>query len=767
VKLKELFLDLRERSAEAREEALRRMAAEDPEAVERLRAWLAADDPAFLAPLCADPPPVFGGRYRVVRELGRGGMGVVYLAERIGADFPQRVAIKSLPWRSDPAAEARLARERRILARLQHPRIARLLDGGTEDGRPWLAMEYVEGIPFDRALAGRPLRERLLLWLKVAEAVAHAHAALVVHRDLKPGNILVDAAGEPHLLDFGVAGLLESGGDLTGWHGLPFTPRYASPEQIRGEPASTAADVFALGVLLYEAVTDAWPFGSEQDPGQQMRAVLSAPVRPFPGRALRDLLAICERALAKDARERYSSVESLVADLRAFLEGRPVTARRAGLAYRTGKWLRRHRWMVATSALLVALAAGAVLYHLQSLATQLERVKAERAKAEALAGFFVSLFEEVDPAKISAGVSARELLAQSAERLLAGQEAELALAARAELLQAVGAIYTRLDLNGEAERVFREAVRLRRESGSDPEGLALALNGLAVVLQRRGAHREAEGLVAEAIALRRSIGDVDSLRFANLLNSQAILLDLLGDREQARERFAEAERLYRRLWPAGRREFAGLLGNRATQAMLAGDFALCRGLVDEALAALADEDDPLRRIALLERRGRCRMAEGDLSGAGQDLAAAAAVAERALPPEHRRHAAAAIAEAQWAASVGEPERALRRLATFASVSLPADLAAEAVLARAAALLIQGRFAEVETTLDTLPSDLAGEHPEARALRMVSRHCTRKDAPSRAAADEALAAWEAPTFNAWRRERLHAALAACAPSAQPN
>ncbi len=760
MKLKTLFLELRERPATARELELSRLEAEDPEAARRLRALLTADDPSFLAPLCADTPAVFGGRYRVVRELGRGGMGVVYLAERLGTDFQQRVAIKCLPWRSDPAAEARLERERKILARLRHPRIARLIDGGTEQGRPWLAMEYVEGVPFDRALAGRSLRERLGLWLKVAEAVAHAHAALVVHRDLKPGNILVDGAGEPHLLDFGVAGLLESGSELTGWHGLPFTPRYASPEQIRGEPASTGADVFALGVLLYEAVAEAWPFGHERDPAQQMRAVLTAPVRPFRGRGNRDLFAICERALAREASGRYPSVESLIGDVRCFLEGRPVAAHRAGFAYRLGKWLARHRWAAGVGLLAIALSAGGVLYHLKSLAIQLERVSAERAKAEALAGFFVSLFEEVDPAEIAAGVTARELLGRSAERLLSDGEGQLMPAARAELLQAVGAIYARLDLNAEAERVFRETVRLRRQRADDPEGLALALNGLAVALQRRGAHREAEALVAEAIALRRSLGDTASLRFANLLNSQAILLDLLGERGRAAEIFAEAEQLYRRLLPAGRREFAGLLGNQASQAMLAGDLSGCVARADEALAVLADEDDPLRRIALLERRGRCRMAQGDLMAAGDDLSAAAELAERALPTSHRRHAAAALAEAQWAVSAGDPRRALERLATLPVASLPADLAAEAALVRATALLAQGDFERVAEALTGRPALAEGEHPEVRALLALARHCQKGDEQTRREAEAALAAWDPPPFNAWRWQRLRAVFAAC-------
>ncbi|GIX32921.1 MAG: hypothetical protein KatS3mg125_0877 [Lysobacterales bacterium] len=767
MKLKALFLELRQRSEAEREEALALLAEEDPEAAKRLRALLAADDPRFLTPLCPDAPACFGGRYRVLSELGRGGMGVVYLAEHRGEDFCKRVAIKCLPWRNDPAAEARLARERRILARLRHPRIARLLDGGSENGRPWLAMEYVEGIPFDRALAGKTLRDRLKLWLKVAEAVAYAHAALVVHRDLKPSNVLVDEAGEPHLLDFGVAGLLESGGDLTGWHGLPFTPRYASPEQIRGEPASTAADVFALGVLLYEAVADAWPFGEERDPALQMRAVLSDSLKPFPKGGSKDLFAICERALAKDPKARYPSVESLIADVEAFLAGRPVAARRAGLRYRLGKWLIRHRLAASLVLLLAAIGAGAVLFHLRSLGVQLERVQAERAKAEALAGFFVSLFEEVDPAEIASGVTARELLARSAKRLLEDAEGEFLPSARAELLQAVGAIYARLDLNAEAERVFREAVRLRRMEQEEPEGLALALNGLAVMLQRRGAYREAEALVAEAIALRRAIGDTESLRFANLLNSQAILLDLLGERERAKESFAQAEERYRRLWPAGRREFAGLLANRATEAMHAGDFAACLARVEEALSVLAEEHDPLRQIALLERRGRCRMALGELKGAGDDLAKAVALAEKSLPPVHRRYASAAVAEAHWAVSAGEANRALARLRSLALSALPSDLADEAALARAAALLADGRFEAIEAVLAERAPRFADEHAEARALLALARFCASGGNEAREAAERALSDWETPVFNAWRRERLKAALAACRGSNQPN
>ncbi len=332
------------------------------------------------------------GPYRVERELGHGGMGTVYLATRADGAFRQQVALKVIHLGMDTEQVlARFRRERQILATLEHPYIARLLDGGTTaDGRPYLAMEHVEGERIDRYADGARLTttERLALFLKVAEAVQYAHQRLVVHRDLKPTNILVTPDGTPKLLDFGIAKLM--GGDQTEEPAAAtmsmvrvMTPEYASPEQVRGEAVTTATDVYALGLLLYELLTGRRPYGTAgQSEAAWARAVCETePMRPSTAvaqageaaavrdgdvvrlrRRLRgDLDTIVLKALRKEPARRYGSVEQLADDVRRHMAGLPVEARPDTWTYRTGKFVGRHRFSVAAVILLLATLAGGIV----------------------------------------------------------------------------------------------------------------------------------------------------------------------------------------------------------------------------------------------------------------------------------------------------------------------------------------------------------------------------------------------------------------------
>jgi len=324
----------------------------------------------------ADEAQGLVGPYRLVRELGEGGMATVWLAERADGAMQRQVALKlpRLGWARGLAE--RMARERDILAGLEHPHIARLYDAGvTEEGRPWLAMEFVDGQPIDRYCAARSagVDERLALFLQVCEAVSHAHARLVVHRDLKPSNILVTNAGSVRLLDFGVAKLLEGEGradtGLTQFHGRAFTPDYASPEQVRGEALGTASDVYSLGVVLYELLAGQRPYRLKRETASALEeAVLDAEAPPASSRALDrrqakalrgDLDTILDKALRKRPASRYASVEAFAEDIRRHLAGEPVLAQPPSFRYRAGKFLTRHRWPVAAiGAIVLALAAG-------------------------------------------------------------------------------------------------------------------------------------------------------------------------------------------------------------------------------------------------------------------------------------------------------------------------------------------------------------------------------------------------------------------------
>ena len=324
-------------------------------------------------------PPARVGPYRIERMIGEGGMGTVYLAHRDDGEFDQRVALKLVRrgLHLDSRIVRRFREERQILATLNHPGIARLLDGGlTDDGLPFFAMEYVEGEPVDRFCNGRGLTidARLELFVRVCDALAHAHAKQIVHRDIKPSNILVTDTGEPRLLDFGIAKLLDSAAgspDLTRRSERLLTPEYASPEQIRGEPVVVASDVYCLGVLLYELLTGQRPFTRAHRTVHELeRAVLEEdPTRPsdvvrrdsrhrqFKG----DLDAIILTAMDKEPARRYASAAELGADVRRHLAGEPVTARGSSSVYRVRRWARRHQ-VVLSSAVAGGIMGVALLF---------------------------------------------------------------------------------------------------------------------------------------------------------------------------------------------------------------------------------------------------------------------------------------------------------------------------------------------------------------------------------------------------------------------
>ena len=332
------------------------------------------------AALLLKPPVLEGQRlgvYRVLREIGRGGMGAVYLAERDDNQYRQQVAIKVVKPGMDTAEVLRrFHHERQILAGLEHPYIARLLDGGcTSDGRPFLVMEMVEGQPIDSFCRERGLgaEERCRLFLKVCEAVSYAHRKLVVHRDLKPGNTLISGAdpGCPKLLDFGLAKLLapQGEGGLTATAAMrrPLTPDYASPEQIRGGALTTATDIYSLGVILHELLTGARP-----RPG----------VRKLHG----DLDNILTMALREDADRRYASVDDFASDIRRYLEIRPVLARPDALSYRASKFVRRHRLpLLAGGVALAGLVCGTAIAVVQAHQAQVARRVAETRQRDAQA----------------------------------------------------------------------------------------------------------------------------------------------------------------------------------------------------------------------------------------------------------------------------------------------------------------------------------------------------------------------------------------------
>ncbi|WP_127998750.1 serine/threonine-protein kinase [Piscinibacter defluvii] len=546
--------------AGARQAWLATLQGEQAALAPRLRALLALTGAApHTLPRLDDADERAGSRvgpYRLLHELGRGGMASVWLAEREDMLQGRRVALK-LPhgaWRR-PGLAARLAREREILATLEHPHIARLYDAGVaDDGQPWIALEHVEGEPVDDWCTRRaaPVAQRVQLMLQVCDAVAHAHARLVVHRDLKPANILVDAAGQAKLLDFGIARLLEDDPTqppLTRDSGLLLTPEYAAPEQILGRPPGTAADVYSLGVVLYELLAERRPYHLPRTtPTALEEAVLhGVPPRPSdvagPARraALRgDLDAIVLKALAKDPAQRYPGVAALAEDLRRHLAHEPVQARPAGTLYRLGRFARRHRAALAGSLVLaVALLGGAGL-----AAWQAGVALAEKRRADEVRDFITAVIRDADPAAgRGQALPAVELLRRALARIAAidTQRSEL----RVELLNVTGEALLNLGDARTAQDTLRQAAD--EAAARLPADHPLGLQARVLLVVALGQHEHAPELRAQLdtlLPLLRRRLDTHPALLVRALEQQA-RLELAASRgpaaiAAAREAFALA-----------------------------------------------------------------------------------------------------------------------------------------------------------------------------------------------------------------------------------
>ncbi len=559
------------------------------------------DEPVFSFRQPA-PEPEAGrrlGPWRLLRPLGKGGMGTVYLAERADRAFELTVAVKLLKTGLDTEELiSRFEAERHILARLIHPNIARLLDGGTgEDGRPYLVMEHVEGEPIDVYCDRHRLstRVRLELFRSVCSAVQLAHQNLVVHRDLKPANVLVTADGTVKLLDFGIAKLLAPQEDapshaaptLAHLGGVPLTPRYASPEQVRGEPITTASDVYSLGVVLYEILTGHRPYRLDVLTPTEIERVVCEAVPPRPSTVVRrseelatadggrllltpdavagtrdgdaarlsrrlagDLDTILLTALRKEPDRRFASAEQLSEDIRLYLAGLPIRSRPDSFGYRAGKFLGRHAFGVSAAAvgLVVLLAfAGAMAWQRAEIAARSREVARERDRAEANEDFLLKLISQTDPRSAKGKeITIRQALDQRASRL--AKETTLDPATRADLLDALGVAYRSSGRSEEARPLLMEALALRRKILGDEHVLvAESLHNLANVERELRHPAEAERLTRQAIAIQRRAFPEGNRSLARGLNN---LASLLGDRAEAageagRPLLVEAEALAR------------------------------------------------------------------------------------------------------------------------------------------------------------------------------------------------------------------------------
>lgn len=506
------------------------------------------------------------GPYRLIEEIGTGGMGVVYRAERADGHFEQQVALKVLPryFETDDRV-ARFRTERQILASLNHPNIARLLDGGvTSAGHPYLVMEYVQGRPITEYCTERDvsLRERLRLLQTVSRAVHHAHSNLVVHRDLKPSNILVTDTGTVKLLDFGIAKLLDpdtaaSPPPTTRAGQLLMTPEYAAPEQVQGDDVTTATDVYQLGVLAYEMLVGTRPFHVERSglpeikqavletpPTRPSTAVLDrnadggTPSLPRPvgrwSRALQgDLDDIVMKALRKEPDRRYTSVEALADDLDRVLTNRPIRARPATVGYRFRKFIQRNRGPVLASLAGVLLLVGlSVVYTLQ-IQNERDRARAEAQKSEEVTAFLMDLFEASAPSQaLGDTITAATLLNRGLERAdaLTGQPS-----VQAQMFDVVGQIYGRLGSYEQAEQVLERAVQIRTQVyGLRAPETVDSRESYGVLLGDAGQYDSAERILRDVLEARETVLQDDVATRATTKRRLAYVLRRQGEYDEAK-----------------------------------------------------------------------------------------------------------------------------------------------------------------------------------------------------------------------------------------
>jgi serine/threonine-protein kinase len=507
------------------------------------------------------------GAWAIEKPIGEGGMGTVYRARRADGEYEATAAIKlvrgGVP---SPMLAERMRSERQILAGLSHPGVAQLLDGGsTDDGTPYLVMEFVDGKSITEWCEERDLdiEGRLRLFAKVCDAVSYAHGALVAHRDLKPSNILVTSDGEPKLLDFGIAKLVDSMGDeqVTQSYAA-LTPAYASPEQVVGERAGVAADIYSLGVLLYELLSGKLPLQTRGLTPVQVISKVTTEVPPVLSsvtedpaqrRKVRgDLDAIVSQALRKEPYRRYGSVGALAEDVRLHLDGLPIKARRDDWTYRTGKLVRRNAGVVSGGVLLLILmitfTINAVL-QARAVARERDRTEAERQTAVRVSEFLEELLTEADPNEATTrDITAREVLDRGAERVLSGLEEDPDI--QAALATVMGRVYRRLGEYEAAEPLLDSALAVVRNDGSaDADRLGEVLIERAALGYDEGDYQLAYDMAQEALSVYGAVASGDDARIASALDWSGQSLMALGRMDEAERDARRVVDIYRSIDP--------------------------------------------------------------------------------------------------------------------------------------------------------------------------------------------------------------------------
>lgn len=679
-RIQEIFEAAIELPAAKREQYLKEQCGEDKALFEEVISLIEADEaghPIFdsesaIESLSLGGPAIGSkvGSFLLKSQIGEGGMGAVYLADRVEGGFEQQVALKIV--RPDLGAShiiRRFRQERQILARLKHPHIAQLIDGGlTEDGRPYIAMEHVDGVPIDRYCRENnlDLEARLKLFSQACSAVEYAHSNLVIHRDIKPANILVSKRGNVKLLDFGIAKIVEGSEPVlrfdnnltqTGFRAL--TPRYASPEQLRSEAVTTASDVYSLGVVLYELLTGLSPYktGNAGSAELEQLIITQEPERPSSvvaksengvatdsgarhklARKLRgDLDTICVAALRKDPTRRYQTVQQLDDDINRYLTGRPIQARMDSFAYTFGKFVKRNTAAVSAIGVALVLLIGTIVFYTRQLSEERDNAKLEQAKANEVVRFLTDVFSASDP-NVSSGeeVTARELLDSASVRL----STELANQPEIQsLLMFVAAdIYYQLGLLDDANRLGFAALETRSKL---PDTMNVdyiqSLGQMALFLDDAGAYDSALTMARREYLIAREIFKDPDSSLATAEFDVAFIQRHMGEFDSAEVHYRNVERMQRATVSEMNGDLANTVNHLARLEMQRGNYDKAEPLVREALEMqrkIFGTDDSKDVIATLGNLGGILYRLGKYAAAESTFTHALACVVRIEGAEH-------------------------------------------------------------------------------------------------------------------------------------
>ena len=589
------------------------------------------------------------GPYRILRLLAEGGMGRVFLAERIDQQYEQQVAIKLLsPRIPTRRLLQRFRAERQILANLSHPNIARLLDGGeTDGGLPYLVMEFVDGVPlFEYCAREKPgLRRRLELFTTICDAIQHAHQNLVVHRDIKSTNIFVTADEEVKLLDFGIAKLLQP--DDVGYtmaitvaDARLLTPANASPEQISGDQITVATDVYQLGLLLYELLTDQPPYAIESLTPGELESIIRDTMPARPSMKARDRLrksltgdldTIVMKALRKNPARRYVSPRALADDVERYLDNRPVEARPDSRLYRLGKFLRRNPLGAAASAVIgLLILSFATVTWLQN-----ERISAERDTAEAVSDFMIEIFTRARPEE-SPGetVTARQVLDSAYARI--GTELGNRPDVQARLLWVMGESYTSLGLHDDAARLLGQAAELGSAGHLPADDLVDVLANAAQEASYLDRHDEAARYIEQAEATYASIDDPDPTLGKIIFKHHANFLRRSGDWDSGMAKLLRAEEIARGIEDDVHGDYPDMLHEIGAWNLMRGEFEESEVWLRRALAHPHPSwrDPTNRRAVTLGVLGSTLRAQGRYDESLDAMHEALTILQREVGPEH-------------------------------------------------------------------------------------------------------------------------------------